>query len=309
MSDKTSESPENDPEEPPAEEPPAKDPPAKATWISPEKWTAWLKFGLLAAFPFYLVLDYGIGHVFTTDRIEYREKLCFTFEDELDEAARQNGLPVTILGKFNHFLRCGAIDEISFLGGKISNDRIIRKKQERTEENAATLAVIADVQRRIETLETTPPSSGEVSALVSSLEDARVSLVQSVENGERGIARLEQSSPSLVPDSSRWLLVAGADKTPDQAAVQARVIARLVAEFSQATRAPDRQGTVMILDRNGAFRTVVQFGSRSAARAASAEMKSKLKYGGYVREQGGWCPDPTPIDPIEGFESFSCVNG
>ena len=105
------------------------------------------------------------------------------------------------------------------------------------------------------------------------------------------------------------LLAAGADKTPDQAAVQARVIAGLVAEFSQATPEPDRQGTVMILDRNGAFRTVVQFGSRSAARAASAEMKSKLKYGGYVREQGGWCPDPTPIDPIEGFESFSCVNG
>ncbi len=84
------------------------------------------------------------------------------------------------------------------------------------------------------------------------------------------------------------------------------MIAALVAEFAQASRAPDRQGTVMILARDGVFRTVLRFGSRGAALAASAEMKEKLKYGGYVREQESWCPLSLPIDRIEGFEARTC---
>lgn len=273
---------------------------------TPEKLSAWLKLALLAAFPAYLLLDLGIGQFSTDTRRDYREDLCFTFEDEIAEARRQRDLPVTVLGKFNHFLRCGAIKEISLLGGKISNDRIIAKKQEQTEQDAARLALIADIQRQLEELDTSSTASNTVRELELTLEDARLSLVQSVQTGEQQIARLEKSAPSLVPESGEWLLVAGADKSPGQAAVQARVIAELVKEFAQASRSPDRQGTVMILDRDSVFRTVVRFNSRDAALAASDEMKAKLKYGGYVREQESWCPLSLPIDGIEGFEARAC---
>jgi len=259
--------------------------------LSPERLSAWTKFLLLAALPAYLIADHVLGMVNDDTRRERREAVCFTFEDEAEEALRQRQLPVSVLGKVDHFLRCGAIKEFSLLGGKISNDRIIAKKKNNTENTADALAALASVESQLQDLQTgTRPSVTrpvEVAELTTSLNAVRETLVQNVQRQEAQILTFEKVTKSA-PDVGNWLIVAGANKSLKTALDQVGIIGRL---FSK--RFPDRIGIskqIRIYERSGNFRTALIFDSRDEAEKTLEAILPMLKYGGYLRDEDEWCP-------------------
>jgi hypothetical protein len=117
---------------------------------------------------------------------------------------------------------------------------------------------------------------------------------------------LEQKIPELLPQSSQWAVIAGADKGNLAALDQAKAIQRITTKYETSTRSPTARGDVQLLLRDGFFRTAVLYGSREDALKAYQAIKSNLKYGSYVRDLDSWCPDATGLDNIGAFSVSEC---
>ncbi|WP_420860851.1 hypothetical protein [Algirhabdus cladophorae] len=276
--------------------------------LSPERLSAWTKFLLLAALPTYLILDFGASYFSGEARREYRESICFKFEDEADEALRQRQLPVSVLGKVDHFLRCGAIKEFSLLGGKISNDRIIAKKKDNTEATSEALAAIASVENRLQSLQGgTRPSavqSAEVVELSSSLDQVRETLVQNVQQQEAQILSLEKVTKAA-PVAGNWLIVAGSNKTLETGLQQVKLIRGILQKT--ITSQPELADQLAIYQRGGNYRTALALGERDMAEKVLDAILPQLKYGGYLRVESDWCPEISQKRRVASVTLITCA--
>lgn len=274
-----------------------------------ERLGSWLKLALLSVLPVYLVVDLGLGYWNDEDRRITRENLCFRFEDEADEVLRQRQLPVTVLGKFDHFLRCGSIKEISVLGGKISNERVIATKKAKTEDNSELLALLANAERTIQDLtvgRTLPDGGGGITALNQNLQDAQERIITQLKVREAQIDSLEAMAPvSVLVADGQWLLVVGADQGDKAAIAQVRNTRKILAN-AQDDGLSAKAGDVELRLIRSWRRTVVPFDSRDMAQAALTSLERALPFGGYVRAQANWCPDLSDVRDIGGIPTMLC---
>lgn len=98
-----------------------------------------------------------------------------------------------------------------------------------------------------------------------------------------------------------WILISGADQTNEAALTEVRA-ARTVLESAKGVGA-----TEVFLIRSWR-RTVTYFDSEEDARDALNENRSRLRFGGYIRNSSEWCGGlPTDIeDTLEGVRFWRC---
>ncbi|ABD54016.1 hypothetical protein [Jannaschia sp. CCS1] len=115
---------------------------------------------LLLALPVYLAVDtarYTVSESYREKRLAQQDALCFDLFDEetglgdpVAEAARQEALPLSLLGKLDLFLQCATITEIGLAGIKLQQaeqQRVAQLTQahaEGVEEIAAEARVLAE---------------------------------------------------------------------------------------------------------------------------------------------------------------------
>ena len=127
----------------------------------PDKLSSWVKLLLLAALPIYLIIDLIIGEIASETRQSKREALCFKAQNVEVERNRRKELPVSVLGKFHHFLSCARIDQVSVFGWDLKNEEQLALSTAVIEQESAKLAQLKELEATIQTIEAAiEPSSG-----------------------------------------------------------------------------------------------------------------------------------------------------
>jgi len=267
-----------------------------------ERLSSWVKLGLLAALPLYLLVDAAMANLrpgYHRHKAEQRELLCLRPVDAegqvmlAAEAERRANQPVSALGKLHLFLTCADMTKVDALGFEVAV-----AERTRLAETQAVAETTAPIQARVAELEDRAaeifgPGSAEQAELAEVASALQEDVKRQRAATEELVARAEVVALPEAQRAGNWYLVAGADRTLDAAIRQARAVDRLVAEADVA-----HQG-VRLLQRDDFLRTVVIFPTRDAARAALDRLQDDLPYGGYVRAVADWCPDPSPGDVVD----------
>ncbi|MEL6477517.1 MAG: hypothetical protein AAFR17_09330 [Pseudomonadota bacterium] len=116
-----------------------------------------------------------------------------------------------------------------------------------------------------------------IEALGSTLDSAAIQI------SAAAVAEVEAGPPPPVAASTPWVIVVGADRSLDEAEVE-------------ATRLSRGGYTADIVRRGSYFRTIAEFTSQAAAAQAKPAVQSLMGRPVFVLEMAAWCPTPSQSD-------------
>lgn len=283
-----------------------------------ERLSGWMKFLLLAFLPAYLMIDLVIGAINADARRSYRAQFCVPESDPADELLRQAQMPVTVLGKFDHFLRCGTVEQLTLLGGRINANEALAQVQSRAAADFQAAASLSNARREIETLAANaepgagadvpspappgPSPEREAPDVSRDLVEAQKSLIANVASQQ---AKVDALLPLVDPDlvAGDWYMVTGWDKTGEGARAQVDVTRKAL----QGAGLSGQADRVQILRVGDTWQTVVPFPDRATAATTLSAIEDTLPYGGYLRAKSEWCRDVIPGEDSEEIVTQSCI--
>ncbi|WP_299369301.1 hypothetical protein [uncultured Tateyamaria sp.] len=254
---------------------------------------------------------------------------------QLMDEARQEMLPTDFWGKLRLFALCSNFSKVGFSGFEVSGQASQARSVQRIDSGKADTmisrvrewarlfpAIEKDTARKLTcelarlkeiSVYLNTPCESDGGLVERQSPDvptpAPTALAQCAVDATKGIcvqpsagdgpcvctSQPEQADPPTEPEAwkDRWLLVTGADQTYAAAVDQINAVKKALTNAG----IPASTYSVELRLIRSWKRTVAVFASEGAADAALSRARTQLPYGGYVRNQGAWCPAYSPETP------------